>query len=126
MQCHCTETVGGRDSPKTQFVEAEAHNASPDQLAGMGEIPPHTPRHCPLWEGVTVDALCTSIPSHFFIHSGAYDRYRQLADTLPRIRSRISLSARAAARKKEVCYFRHQLTAAVVTSRAVAMIFVGG
>ena len=58
MQCHCTETVGGRDSPKTQFVEAEAHNASPDPLAGMGEIPPHTPRHCSLWEGITARVHC--------------------------------------------------------------------
>ena len=72
MQCHCTETVGGRDSLKTQFVEAEAHNASPDPLAGMGEIPPIHRAIVPFGRGSPRVHCIRPFRPTFFIPSAAY------------------------------------------------------
>jgi len=67
MQCHCTDTVGGRDSPKTQFVWRLKLTTLPQtHWLGWGKSLPIHRAIVPFGRGVTADALCTSIPSHFF------------------------------------------------------------
>ena len=67
MQCHCTETVGGRDSPKAQFVWRLKLTTLPQtHWLGWGKSLPIHHAIVPFGRGVTADALCTSIPSHFF------------------------------------------------------------